>query len=133
MTFDNDFAAPLAADARERVEEALSNARDFTTDALAQGEQYIRERPRTALLAAFGIGLAAGIAVAIATRPEPRRRSAFEDSRERLAELFGSVASNLRDPLRKTYDSVHDKAASIGETVAGAVGKAYRERKFPWS
>jgi hypothetical protein len=39
---------------------------------------------------------------------------------------------NLRDPLRKTYESVGDKATSLGEVVAGAIDKVRREHKLPW-
>jgi hypothetical protein len=127
-TFENDFASSAGIDARERVQEALATARDFTSEALAQGGEYVRERPRVALIAAFGLGVVAGVALAAALRPAPRRRTAFEESRERLAEVFGTVAANLRDPLRRTYESVSDRAGSLGEIVASAVDKVRRAR-----
>ena len=126
MNFENDFPA-AAATARDKVSYALSSARERTGDALARGEQRIREKPRTALISAFAIGLAVGVIVATASRPAPRRVTVVEslgDSKERLAELFGSVAAQLRDPLKRTVASVSDRATSLfNDSLADALDK----------
>jgi ElaB/YqjD/DUF883 family membrane-anchored ribosome-binding protein len=133
MNFENDFPA-AAATARDKMHSALSSARECTGDALARGEQYVRERPRTTLLSVFAIGLAVGVIVASATRPAPRRPTLTEslgDSKERLAELFGTVAAQLRDPLRKKVSSVSDKASSLlSDSLADALDKI--PRKLRW-
>jgi hypothetical protein len=133
MNFENDFPA-VSSTARDKVNYALSSARDRTEDVLARGEQCVREKPRTALLSAFAIGLAVGAIVAVATRPAPRRPTLSEslgDSKEHLAELFSSVASQLSNPLKKHVSSVSDKAASlIGESFADAMDRV--PRKLRW-
>jgi hypothetical protein len=134
MNFDNDFSVPIGT-AREKVQQAISTARERTNDALVRGEQCVRERPGAVVLAAFGLGLAVGVALAVATRPAPRRPTLADslgDSRERLAELFGTVAANLGDPLRKTYASVSGKASSLGDSVAEVLEKVSHGRKLPW-
>lgn len=126
MNFENDFPA-AAATARGKINDAFSSARDCTGDALARGEQCVRERPRTALLSAFAIGLAVGVIVASATRPAPRRATLSEslgDSKERLAELFGTVAAQLSDPLKRKVSSVSGKASTLlSDSLADALDK----------
>jgi len=135
MNFDNDFSATTGA-AREKVQQAITTARDRAGDALAHGGQCVRDRPAASLLAVFGVGIAVGIVVASALRPAPRRKSALADSlgdsRERLAELFGTVAANLRTPLKKTCASVSDRASTIGGSVAEALDKVRRGRIPRW-
>ncbi len=133
MNFENDFPS-AAATAREKVNSALSSARGRAEDALVQGEQCVRERPRAALVSAFAIGLAVGALVAVATRPAPRRPTladAYVDSKERLAELFGSVASQLRDPLKKKVSAVSDKASSLlSDSFTDALDKVPRRLRW---
>ncbi len=113
---------------------ALSSVRDRTGDAIAIGEQCVRDRPRVSLLSAFAIGLAAGVLIAHATRPAPRRPSLADslgDSKERLAELFGSVAAQLRDPLKKKVSAVSDNASRLlSDSFADALAKF--PRKLRW-
>jgi hypothetical protein len=134
MSFENNFPATTAA-ARDRVQNAISSARECTNDALVRGEQCVRERPRTALLSAFAVGLAVGVIVAGAiSRPPPRRPTLAEslgDSKDRLADLFGTVAANLRDPVERTISSVSDRASTLGDSLSEVLGKV-RPDKLRW-
>jgi hypothetical protein len=133
MNFENDFSA-VPAVARDKVTSALSSARGCAEDAIFQGEQYVREKPRTALISAFAIGLAVGAIVAVATRPAPRRPTLSEslsDSRGRLAELFGNAASQLRDPIKQRITSAGDKASALlSESLTDALERV--PRKLRW-
>lgn len=134
MSFENDFCETTGA-AREKARRVIDSAREHTGDLLARGSERVRKRPATALLAAFGLGVAIGIVAASALRPGSKRNPADSptDSRERLAELFGAVAENLRDPLRKTCATVGNRASSLlGETVAAAIEKVGKAKNLRW-
>jgi hypothetical protein len=133
MNFENDFPSANVT-ARDKVTSALSSARDRAGDAMIRGEQCVREKPRAALLSAFAIGLLVGAAVAVAVRPAPRRATLSEslgDSRARLAELLGSVATQWSDPVRKKVSSVGDRASSLlSDSLTDAFEKV--PRKLRW-
>ena len=133
MNFENDFPS-AAATARDKVHDAISTARERTGDALARGGQVVQERPYVALFSAFAIGLAVGVILAGRPAPKPRRLTLAEslgDSRERLAELMGTVASHLREPIRKTVSSVSDRATNmIGASLSDALDRV--PRKLRW-
>ncbi|HEY8900478.1 MAG TPA: hypothetical protein VIM61_08695 [Chthoniobacterales bacterium] len=123
MNTEYDFSAATET-ARAKAQQALETARAQTEDAVARGSQYVSERPVVSVFSAFAIGLAVGALVAVATRPAPPRSklaTSLEDSRDRLAELFGTVASNLRGPINKTRSSLSDGAASLSDSVARAL------------
>ena len=133
MNTEYDFSAATDA-ARGKAQQAIDTARQHTEDAVARGSQYVRERPAVSVFSAFAIGLAVGAIVAVATRPAPPRSalaSSLEDSRDRLAELFGTVAANLRGPLNKTRASISDGASSLSDSVARAL-ESCPASKFRW-
>jgi|GEM_PF-5151918 len=134
MNTEYDFSAATGA-ARDKVQQALDTARQQAGDVVARGTQCVRERPAVTLLTAFAIGVAVGAVVAASTRPEPRPRTlsdSLDDSRTRLAELFGTVAANLQGPLSKTYASVSDSASSLTDSVSRALEKIHPPKKFGW-
>lgn len=116
----NFSAAPRLA--RERVQDALSTARQRTSQAVSRGGEYVRERPAISVSSAFAAGLAVGILVVMAVRPTPKK-SRLTDSRERLADALGHLAESLRGPLGKTYSSVSTGAAALSDTVSQAIEK----------
>lgn len=121
MNPESAFSASPETSAK--VSETLQEVRNRANGAIERGAQQVRERPGTSLLSAFLVGAAVGAVVAIALRPEPKGalETAVNDSHDRLADLFGSVADQLRDPLRRTYNSVSEGANGLAETLAHAV------------
>jgi hypothetical protein len=79
--------------------------------------------------------VAVGALVAIAARP-PAPKSVFaaplEDSRDRLAEIFGTVAANLRAPLDRTRSSVSDGSSHLVASVTRALEKVCPAKKLGW-
>jgi hypothetical protein len=139
QTVDNEYDFSAAAEgARDKVRNAIDTARQRTGEVVARGEQCVRERPGTSLLSAFALGLAVGALIAIASRPQPKATlmdtlgDSIGDSRDRLADMFGSVASNLRGPLKRTYSSVSDGASTIGDSVMRAVEKVCPSKNKSW-
>ncbi len=125
MNTEYDFSAATDV-AREKVNETLSTVRHQAGQAVERGSRYVREQPAVSLASAFAVGVAVGAVVAVLLRPEPRKPTfadALDGSRDRLAELLGNVADQLRDPLQRTCSSVSESATSLAETLAHAAGK----------
>lgn len=131
MNTEYDFSAATGA-ARDRVQTAFETARYRAGDAITRGSDCVRERPAATLLTAFAVGVAVGALVAAATRSEPKPLVSLDDSRTRLAEILGTVATNLRGPLSKTYSSMSDSASSLSDSVSRALEKIHPPKKFGW-
>jgi hypothetical protein len=119
---------------REKTAEALSATRECAENALSEGSRCIRERPGLSLLIALVVGLVLGALLGRALRPAPRRvfLDSVSDSREKLADLFGNVATNLRGPLEKTVSSVSDGAHNLADSVSHAWEKVRPARLRGW-
>lgn len=123
MNTEYDFSAATET-ARDKVQQALDTARQRTGEVVARSGQCVRERPASTLLAAFVVGVAVGAAVALSVRPAPPKSALADrlgESRDRLADLFATVASNLRGPVDRTRASVGDGASALTESVARAL------------
>lgn len=133
MLMNKEYDFSIATDtAREKVQSALSTARQHTEDAVHRGGDYIRERPATSIASAFALGLAVGALVVLAVRPS-QKKSRTRESRERLADTLGNIAENLRSPLERTLSSVSEGATSLSDSVAQAWEKiAAVKRKSGW-
>ncbi len=113
---------PTAAD---QARDTLATARERATNAVSEGARCIRERPGQAVLVALGLGLVAGVLIGRALRPTPRP-SALADSKEKLAELLGGMAANLRGPIGRTVSSVSDGASNLADSVSTPGTKSAR-------
>ncbi|MDD5200334.1 MAG: hypothetical protein PHC88_11100 [Terrimicrobiaceae bacterium] len=125
MKTEYDFSA-AAETARDKVQQALDSARQRTDNVVACSEKCVRERPALTLLAAFGVGIAAGAVVALVMRPAPPRPSLTvkkEEIRDRLADLLGTLATNLRGPVDRTCSSLGDGAAILSDAVTRTLKK----------
>lgn len=124
MSTENHFSTE--PDVRNRVQETLSTVRERANDVVDRGTGYVRERPGTSVASAFIFGLAVGAVLAIALRPEPRKPTladALSGSKESLADLLGTVADRLRDPVSRAYSSVSDGATSLADSLSHVVDK----------
>jgi hypothetical protein len=117
---------PPAAD---QALDTLAAARERAASAISQGTRCIREHPGQAVLVALGLGLVAGALLGRAFRIEPPR-SSFSDSKEKLAELLGGMASNLRGPLERTVSTVSDGASNFAGSVSHAWDKVCPARRL---
>jgi hypothetical protein len=120
---------PDLSSAADQARDTLATARERAADAVSEGTRCIRERPGQAVLVALGIGLLAGVLLGRALRPTPRP-SALADSREKLADLLGGVASNLRGPLERTVSTVSDGASNLADSVSHAWDKVCPARRL---
>lgn len=127
MRNEYDFSVATEA-ARHQARKALVAARERGGEVVSRGERYVRERPAILLASAFAAGFAVGALVVLATRPAPRRPVSSE-ARERVADLLGTIASNLRNPLRQAYFSFSDGASALSDSVSHALEKVSSARK----
>jgi hypothetical protein len=120
---------PDLSTAADQARDTLAAAREHATNAVSEGARCIRERPGQSVLVALGIGLVAGVLIGRALRPAPRS-FALTDSKEKLAELLGGVAANLRGPLERTVSTVSDGASNLAGSVSHAWDKVCPARRL---
>ncbi len=87
-----DEAAAAASELRDKLHVGAGYAADSARQGYQAAERVVQQRPGQSLAVAFGLGVAAGVGVAILLRDRPGSRSAHHGA---MAEQFGRQLADV--------------------------------------